>query len=287
MSKIVQRLLTFFIGIPLVMFIVWVPFCNHLVLNCAILITSIISTIELYAMIQKKTPLLSKTLLIIFSALLNIGSYLLILFHKNFDYINWLFIVFVLILLALEVFSHKTFEDSITRLCGSIFTVFYAGYLFTFLIRLTQYEQATLIVALFLFSTFICDSIAWLFGVTMGKNNKGLVAASPNKSVAGFIGGFAGAIASCYAFWLLFNLKMDLPFMDKVPYKPLLLGLASAASCIVGDLTESVIKRSSEVKDSGAIIPGRGGILDSIDSIVFHAPVFSIVFYFLYNPVIA
>jgi len=287
MNKIVQRLLTFLIGIPLVMFIVWVPFYNHLVLNIAILFASIISSIELYNMLSSKTPMLPRVLMVVFGALLPVVAYLLIIFHKNFDYINWFFIVEVLLILAIEVFSHKTFEDSNSRITAGIFEIFYAGYLFTFLIRLCQYQMSTLIICLFLFTTFICDSLAWLFGVTMGKNNKGFVAASPNKSIAGFIGGFVGAIASCLAFWYLFNVNKQFDFMDSTWWKPVLLGLASAASCIVGDLAESVLKRSSNVKDSGVIIPGRGGLLDSIDSIVFHAPVFCIVYYFLYNPVIA
>lgn len=298
MNKVTQRLLTFFIGIPLVLLIVWAPWCNHLVLDLAILASSIISTIELYNMFSTKTKLLPKLLLVIFSSLLCVFSYLFIILKKDFDYINWIFIIEALILLAIEIFSHKTFEESNNRISGSIFVVFYAGFLFTFLIRMTQYASATIIIALFLFSTFMCDSLAWLFGVTMGKNNKGIVAASPNKSIAGFIGGFFGAIASAYLFWLIFSVNVfkfdfnelfnqEFQFMDAAWWKPLILGICSAASCIVGDLTESVLKRSAEVKDSGNLIPGRGGILDSIDSIVFHAPVFSILFFFLYNPIIA
>lgn len=57
-----------------------------------------------------------------------------------------------------------------------------------------------------------------------------------------------------------------------------------ALSSIVGDLTESVLKRSSGIKDSGKIIPGRGGILDSIDSIVVSAPIFYLLVSILFGP---
>jgi phosphatidate cytidylyltransferase len=54
----------------------------------------------------------------------------------------------------------------------------------------------------------------------------------------------------------------------------LILGLVSAIAASLGDLAESVMKRSSDIKDSGSIVPGRGGVLDSIDSIAFAAPVY-------------
>jgi phosphatidate cytidylyltransferase len=53
-----------------------------------------------------------------------------------------------------------------------------------------------------------------------------------------------------------------------------MLGLLSGAAATLGDLAESVMKRSSDIKDSGSIVPGRGGALDSIDSIALAAPVF-------------
>ena len=64
------------------------------------------------------------------------------------------------------------------------------------------------------------------------------------------------------------------------------MGFAVATAGITGDLIESVFKRSAGVKDSGSIIPGRGGILDSIDSILTAAPVYYILVYILYNPLI-
>ncbi|MCI7397280.1 MAG: phosphatidate cytidylyltransferase, partial [Spirochaetia bacterium] len=61
-------------------------------------------------------------------------------------------------------------------------------------------------------------------------------------------------------------------------------GILIAFSSIVGDLAESVFKRSADVKDSGHIIPGRGGVLDSIDSIVMSAPVFYLLFSIFFGP---
>ena len=65
-------------------------------------------------------------------------------------------------------------------------------------------------------------------------------------------------------------------------YSNLILGFVTSLSAIIGDLIESVFKRSCQVKDSGSLIPGRGGILDSIDSIVIAAPIFYIGYNFLF-----
>ena len=62
-----------------------------------------------------------------------------------------------------------------------------------------------------------------------------------------------------------------------------ILALITTLAAIVGDLIESVFKRSLNIKDSGNIIPGRGGILDSTDSILIAAPIFYIGIYFIYN----
>ena len=121
------------------------------------------------------------------------------------------------------------------------------------------------------------DSIAWLFGILLGKNNRGIFKASPNKSIAGFIGAFIGSIATgilCFYIW------RDIYTGSII--KMILISIFCTISSIVGDLAESVLKRSTGVKDSGSIIPGRGGVLDSIDSIVMTAPLFYgliIIFY--------
>ena len=62
----------------------------------------------------------------------------------------------------------------------------------------------------------------------------------------------------------------------------IILGLCVGIVAIIGDLAESTIKRSGEVKDSGFIIPGRGGILDSVDSIALAAPVFYALYWILF-----
>ena len=63
--------------------------------------------------------------------------------------------------------------------------IFYTGFLITFLSRLTSLENSKIVITLFLLNVFICDSLAWFFGILFGKNNRGIIAASPNKSLVG------------------------------------------------------------------------------------------------------
>ena len=277
MSKIAQRLLVFFIGIPLVLGIVFVQFFHHMPLNIAVIASSVIACLELYKMFSNKTALLPSWLLISLSALFPIVAYLFMIFDFDFDYLTWIFAFSVMILMAAECFFHKTFEESITRLSASIFIIFYSGYMITFIQRIGTFSNSTFFLSLFFFTVFINDSLAWLFGVLFGKNNRNIFAASPNKSIAGFIGGIFFAILGCILAKLIWPDLLPGSFV-----KPVVLAFVSALAGISGDLIESVFKRSCQVKDSGNIIPGRGGFLDSVDSLLFTAPVFYILVYFLY-----
>lgn len=279
MSKLAQRLLIFFIGVPAVIGIVLVQFMNHLPLNIVILAASVIACIEMHSMCGLKTSLLPKWLLIPLSALMPLSAYLFMILNINLDYIIWIFALCAVVLMAAECFFRKSFEDSIPRLSVSVFIVFYSGYLFTFIQRIGHFRNSTFFLSLFFFIVFIHDSLAWLFGVLFGKNNRGIFPASPNKSVAGCIGGIAGAVASCILAKIIWP-----EFLGGNFIKPVVLGILCALGAITGDLTESVFKRSAGVKDSGKVILGRGGMLDSVDSLLFTAPIFYIAVFFLFSP---
>ena len=121
------------------------------------------------------------------------------------------------------------------------------------------------------------DSGAWFFGVLFGKSTRGFFKASPNKSLVGFFGGIITAIAC----GILFKFIFPTVFFGSI-WKIVLVSFTTALAAIIGDLIESVFKRSLGVKDSGTIIPGRGGLLDCLDSLILGAPIFYIGIHFLY-----
>ncbi len=277
MKKVYSRLLTFFIGIPLVLFIVFFNPLKHLPLHIALSIFSVIGANELYMMISKEKKLFPKEIILIATGLLTYISYALILFGIPIEVTPWIYVVEIIIFMAIEALSAKEFDFSLEKISYSAFIIFYSGFLMTFISRMTILENSQYIISLFLIFVFMCDSAAWFFGILFGKSTRGVFAASPNKSIVGFIGGIAGSIAS----GLLF--KFLVPEIFTCTYINLaIIGLLTALAAISGDLIESVLKRSCKVKDSGNLIPGRGGVLDSIDSILIAAPVFYISYTFLF-----
>jgi phosphatidate cytidylyltransferase len=112
---------------------------------------------------------------------------------------------------------------------------------------------------LVLVGTAACDTGAYFVGSLMGRR-KLIPHISPAKTWEGLAGGVLGAVVAAVALSGLLKLSM---------VATILLGLALCAAAVAGDLAESLIKRAAGVKDSGSIIPGHGGVLDRIDSILF------------------
>ncbi|MBW2568659.1 MAG: phosphatidate cytidylyltransferase [Deltaproteobacteria bacterium] len=112
---------------------------------------------------------------------------------------------------------------------------------------------------------FACDTGAYYIGTYMGRR-KLCPSISPGKTIEGSIGGFTASLGAGLIFKNFFLPQMPLGSI-------ILFCLSIAAAGQVGDLFESALKRSANVKDSGTILPGHGGILDRIDALLFAAPV--------------
>lgn len=136
--------------------------------------------------------------------------------------------------------------------------------LLTFCIRLRMFEHGIVWVLLALAISWLQDTGAYFAGRRFGKR-KMYPRVSPKKTWEGLAGGVATAIAGVFvvrAVWL-----PELSAVDAV-----VLGAGGAIAGVLGDLAESLLKRSFDVKDSGWILPGHGGMLDRIDSVLFVAP---------------
>lgn len=168
----------------------------------------------------------------------------------------------------------ETVRKTSSRLASSL----YPGVFMLFLVKMTAFPRPELKVLLFITIIFSNDTCAYLAGRLFGKRSPHPFAVSPNKTVAGFIGGFTGALVLglLYTFFLPEALPLSI-----LPTALIILLIAFTAN--TGDLVESAFKRSAGVKDSGTIMPGRGGILDSVDSVLFSAPVFYYIVQHLCN----
>lgn len=278
MSKVIKRLLTFFIGIPLVLALVMVEYKNHLAMNAVIVLFAILGSLEVQNMLSKQSKMFPKWLLTTFVAIIPLMAYIFTLINIDMILTIWILIFEVIILMGIESLSQKTFEDSAKKISFAALTLFYTGFMPTLISYITFIpNNSSYFLALFFIIVFMTDSFAWLFGVLFGKGTRGFVAASPNKSLVGFIGGVLGTLIVSVL------IKMIFPQVFIGAYwKIIVISLFTSFGAIIGDLIESVIKRSCDVKDSGTLIPGRGGVLDSIDSIIIAGPIFYLCVYYLY-----
>ncbi|ETN96854.1 phosphatidate cytidylyltransferase [Zhouia amylolytica] len=121
----------------------------------------------------------------------------------------------------------------------------------------------SLIIGIFIL-IWVNDSFAYLVGKSIGKN-KLFPSVSPKKTIEGFAGGIVFALITAYLLFKYTNDELSL-------IQWLILALVMVLAGNFGDLVESKFKRMAGVKDSGAILPGHGGLLDRLDSLLFAAP---------------
>src|SRR5574340_870997 len=140
----------------------------------------------------------------------------------------------------------------------------------SYVILLRNLEQGRWWLLFILFVIWASDTFAYLTGKTIGRH-KLSPHVSPNKTIEGAIGGLAGAVIA----GLVMNKYLAMGMlMTEAAGLAIILGVIG----IIGDLAESLLKRSAGVKDSGSMIPGHGGVLDRIDCLLFPVP---FVYYFL------
>ena len=147
-----------------------------------------------------------------------------------------------------------------------LFGIFYIGYTLGHFLLLRNQQDGGLLVLFVLLVTWAGDAAAYYVGKTWGSRPLA-PRLSPNKTVEGFLGGLVVAPVIAWLGHLWF-----LPVVT--PVDCLILGILFAVLGLLGDLSESALKRQAGVKDSGALIPGHGGMLDRVDSLLLNAPVF-------------
>lgn len=172
---------------------------------------------------------------------------------------------FTLTILVASVFHKiKTFEEVTYTIFGFIYTVI----LFSFILLILKMEKGGLLFVYVWLGALGCDLWAFLIGRRFGKT-KIIKDISPNKSLEGSIGGAVGSIIMITAYTLVINRYFD----AKIPWYLLVsLYLPCALFSQWGDWSASYIKRQFNVKDFGKIMPGHGGAIDRLDSILFVIP---------------
>jgi len=172
------------------------------------------------------------------------------------------------LMLLLTIFFLATFRGDrlFERASYTLFGVFYIPMTLITLPYIRESSEGVTLLLTLVAANALGDVCAYYTGKRLGRRKLAPVV-SPNKTVEGFLGGALGA--------LLFSLGVGFFFQASFMFHYFVaLGLAAGICGPMGDLTESGIKRAVGVKDSSSLIPGHGGLLDRIDSLIFSAPVF-------------
>ncbi len=186
----------------------------------------------------------------------------------------------LLLIMIREIFRPQV-KTALTNIAVTVLGVMYVGWLASHFVMLRELPgslnadpaygaRLVYFAALVIWS---CDTAAYVVGILVG-GRKLIPRISPGKTWAGAIGGVAGGVL---AGWLC--ARSFLPFVT--PLMGALLGLVSAILGQFGDLVESLLKRDAGLKDSAHLIPGHGGILDRVDSLLFTVPVLYYWFRFM------
>lgn len=180
-----------------------------------------------------------------------------------------------LLLLSITLLRGARFDDTVPAAAGTLLGAVYLGALggtIAALRVLAPQDDGAWRVVLLLATIMCADTAAFFVGHALGRRRLA-PAVSPGKTVEGALGGVVGGVVGA-----LLVRELGLPSLPAAHAAAL--GALVALFGIVGDLDESLLKRWAGVKDSGALFPGHGGMLDRLDSLLFGAPL--LYYYFLY-----
>ena len=193
--------------------------------------------------------------------------------QSDFPALSYDFDIFILLVFALGVFirqfPQKLNPHGIETMAVTFFGLIYVAWLSNFITRINfASADGRFFVMYLVVVTKFTDIGAYLVGTTVGKH-KMIPRISPNKTWEGTAGGILFAVASSI---VCFHWLHELGESGMTRNDALLLGVVLGAAAVVGDLAESLIKREAGVKDSSNVLPGHGGALDLVDSLLFTAP---------------
>ena len=177
-----------------------------------------------------------------------------------------LFLILGCLFLFILQFSHKNNSEALVGISLTLFGILYVSWFLSFLVKIRFLDGGALWVAYILAVTKAGDIGAYTIGTLMGRHSL-VPHISPKKSVEGMLGGWLASVAISVA------MRPYLPLAWSVQHL-LILGLLIGIVGQIGDLSESLMKRFCQTKDSGGLLPGMGGILDAVDSVLFTAPIF-------------
>lgn len=226
------------------------------------LLLTVISIIALYELFRVYS--LEKSPLAFLDYIGTVVLYILLYFNQSQFLFPMIISMFMLALTLYVIYFPKYKDHDITK---TLFGFIYITVLLSYVLRIRQLESGMQLCFFILISSWGNDVFAYLVGSAIGKH-KFSPKVSPNKSVEGFIGGILGAAALGYVYALLFAKWIPLSGVSCA-----VIAAVASIPAVIGDLAASAIKRDNQIKDYSKLIPGHGGMVDRIDSVLFTAPI--------------
>ena len=264
-----KRIVSAALGFPIVLLIL--VFGNRIVIDIGLVIIAIIAMNEYLNAVSKVcNPVKS----IAYISCLSIG-----LIHViSQEYLNLIVTISVpsiLIILFAHIISSNMKID-LKDIAYTFIGIFYIVFFIMFLAFISGMEHGKILIWYTLFAAWGTDLFAYVFGKLFGKHKFSKI--SPNKTIEGVIGGVIGALIFIipYTYAMNYFYQMDYSYVYVI-----IMGVVLSLVGQIGDFAASSIKRHVEIKDFSNLIPGHGGILDRIDSLIFLAPYAFIFFTFI------
>jgi phosphatidate cytidylyltransferase len=247
-------------------------------------VVGLIALWEFYEMLDHKGLPNFKLTAMICGALMLVGSFYYFSHYgpaRSYDFEVAILLLFLLTVFTRQMFNSLRDDEPLRTMAYTLFGLLYVLWLFNFITKIVYVTPRSPTGAvtgqfycLYLIAvTKFSDMGAYLTGSLIGRHQL-IPHISPKKTWEGFFGALALSLfASLALFWLMPGHLSVLTWTHAV-----LLGLLLGFAAVIGDLAESIIKRSTGVKDSGNMLPGIGGALDLVDSLLFTAP---LLFFYL------
>lgn len=274
------RFLTAAVGLPLFFVLIYLlPHLHHLGFNLLVTAATVLGALELDRLLRARglaafgfSPYLA--------ALLPAAAYLQVsgLLPRGALWAALAGLVMLVLAASLMVRREEDLHPMLARTAASLLVLLYPGLFAAFVVLLSGLPEASLRLLMFFSLVFVDDLLAYTAGGLARGWSRLHWAVSPNKSAIGFAAGMAGAVGVAVLYRALAPRLLPAGYLAVIGF-----GAAIGALTILGDLAESALKRSARVKDSSGAIPGRGGVLDSIDSWLLAAPVFYLFFHWVWR----
>jgi phosphatidate cytidylyltransferase len=263
MNELSKRILVAIVGIPIVLMLIFLGGWYFFLL---ISIISLVAQWEFYEMQKKKNFQPQRINGIIAGILILLG-----LQTDEWKMIGLGLVFILMLILAFEMLRHH--ENVSTNIGITLVGILYIPLFLGTLIHTKLYVDYAFTgvqhsgfkyIMMILITIWICDTFAYTFGKLLGRH-KLYEKVSPNKTIEGAIAGLMGAILTLVIVKIFNILSLDW-------FSTIVIGTAVGVFGQMGDLVESWFKRDAGVKDSSALLPGHGGMLDRFDSLLFLSP---------------